>query len=426
MSKHIKAKIIEGVDFPIGWEMKELVSLGKVSSGGTPDTTIEKFWNGNINWCTPTDITKLNGSKYIGETVVKISDEGLKNSSATLLPKGSVIVCTRATIGKAAISVEKISTNQGFKNIIPNEKKVDVEFLYYSIINSEHQLLRLGNGSTFLEVSKSDFQKFRIPLPPLAEQKAIASILSTWDDTITKTQKLIAQLQLRNKWLTYQLLTGKRRVKKFIKSDKRLKTRLGELPVDWKLNFIKNILSPVKNSLIPNQDESYQQIGIRSHTKGIFYKEKITGKALGTKRVFWIEPHCFIVNIVFAWEHAIAKTTETEIGMIASHRFPMYKPKIGVLDLDYLLCYFKSIRGKHQLGLASPGGAGRNKTLGQSEFVKLQIPVPSFQEQIAIADLINSAEREMELMNTKLKLLKDQKKGLMQILLTGKKQIEIK
>jgi type I restriction enzyme S subunit len=138
-------KAFYNTEIPSDWEMEELVSLGNISSGGTPDTTNEIFWNGYINWCTPTDITKLNGSKYIGETVVKISDAGLKNSSARLLPKGSVIVCTRATIGKAAISIEEITTNQGFKNIIPNGKKVDVEFLYYSIINSENKLLRLNN-----------------------------------------------------------------------------------------------------------------------------------------------------------------------------------------------------------------------------------------------------------------------------------------
>ena len=115
---------------------------------------------------------------------------------------------------------------------------------------------------------------------------------------------------------------------------------------------------------------------------------------MGNKSVFWIQPDCFVVNIVFAWEHAIAKTTQAEVGMIASHRFPMYKPKKGVLDLDFLLYYFKTARGKHLLGLASPGGAGRNKTLGQGEFAKLKIPVPSLAEQKRIVEVLTEAERE--------------------------------
>ncbi|MEO7044573.1 MAG: restriction endonuclease subunit S, partial [Ferruginibacter sp.] len=265
--------------------------------------------------------------------------------------------------------------------------------------------------------------KFLLPSPP--EQKAIAQLLSRWDDAITKTQLLIAKKEQRKKWLMQQLLTGKKRIKNFVKSDQKHKTSLGELPVDWKLNFLKNILTPVKNSFTPDLSKLYQQIGIRSHAKGLFYKEKVTGASLGDKSVFWIEPNCFIVNIVFAWEHAIAKTTEKEIGMIASHRFPMFKPKEKVLDLDFLLYYFKSLRGKHLLGLASPGGAGRNKTLGLSEFFKLQIPIRSLAEQMAISRLLRSADTELHLLKNKTEKLKGQKKGLMQVLLTGKKRLKI-
>lgn len=286
-------------------------------------------------------------------------------------------------------------------------------------------IFKLAQGGTRYNLSKTNLLKEIFNLPTsLTEQKNIAVILSTWDSSIYKTQKLILQLQLRNKRVTQQLLSGKQRIKKFVKNKQYHKTSLGELPVDWKLNSIKNVLNPIKKSFTPEQDVLYQQIGIRSHAKGIFYKEKVTGKSLGEKSVFWIEPNCFIVNIVFAWEHAIARTTENEIGMIASHRFPMYKPKEGIIDLDYLLYFFKSPRGKHLLGLASPGGAGRNKTLGQSEFIKLQIPVPSLQEQIAIAGLLNEARNEIELLKRKLQLFKEQKKGLMQQLLTGKIRVK--
>ncbi|MBA7526391.1 hypothetical protein ES705_18553 [subsurface metagenome] len=184
-------------------------------------------------------------------------------------------------------------------------------------------------------------------------------------------------------------------------------------------------MNPAGKLLNPEEDKLYQQIGIRSHTKGLFHKEKVTGAALGNKRVFWIEPDCFVVNIVFAWEHAIAKTADKEIGMIASHRFPMYKPKDDILDLDYLLYFFKSPRGKHLLGLASPGGAGRNKTLGKSEFMKLQIPVPSIQEQTAIAQVLQASDKEIQLLKSKTEKLMEQKRGMMQVLLTGKKRFKI-
>src|SRR5690606_14223234 len=92
----------------IDWEVKKLSQLGEVSSGGTPSTNIEEYWNGEINWCTPTDISALN-SEFLYDTSVKITNKGLKNSSAKILPPYSIIVCTRATIGKAAINLEPMS-----------------------------------------------------------------------------------------------------------------------------------------------------------------------------------------------------------------------------------------------------------------------------------------------------------------------------
>lgn len=136
---------------PQEWEVRSLDYFGDIYSGGTPDTEVAEYWNGDIAWCTPSDITKLD-TKYIESTEVKITAKGLKESSATLLPPRSIVVCTRATIGSAAICNTEIATNQGFKNIITNET-ANPEWLYYNIIYSKPRLVRLGCGSTFLEVS---------------------------------------------------------------------------------------------------------------------------------------------------------------------------------------------------------------------------------------------------------------------------------
>ena len=108
------------------------------------------------------------------------------------------------------------------------------------------------------------------------------------------------------------------------------KTKLGWIPIDWKLLPISEITDRVTNRVEVEEDKEYQEIGIRSHGKGVFHKKKVTGKSLGNKRVFWIESDCFVVNIVFAWEQAVAKTTEQEVGRIASHRFPMYLSLIHI------------------------------------------------------------------------------------------------
>lgn len=193
-------------------------------------------------------------------------------------------------------------------------------------------------------------------------------------------------------------------------------------PNDWNKRKISEILEKVALPVKVVKNEEYREIGIRSHGKGIFYKQKITGKSLGNKRVFHIEPNCLILNIVFAWEQAIAKTTQNELGMIASHRFPMYRPKNNLCNVDFILYLFKTKLGKNLLELASPGGAGRNKTLGQSEFDRLEIVLPPLSEQIKITQILSTWDTAITITEKLLGNSEQQKKALMQKLLTGKKR----
>jgi type I restriction enzyme S subunit len=200
----------------------------------------------------------------------------------------------------------------------------------------------------------------------------------------------------------------------------RSSTIYSAIPSDWKIVPLSNLLRRVRKPVEVEADKLYREIGILSHGKGIFHKEERTGASLGNKSVFWVEPDCFIVNIVFAWEQAITKTTNAEKGMIASHRFPMYKPQAGTLDLDFLVSFFNTPQGKYLLGLASPGGAGRNKTLGQQAFLDLSIPLPSFPEQCKITDLLNTVDQAIALTERRIEAARQRRKGLMQRLLTGR------
>lgn len=201
------------------------------------------------------------------------------------------------------------------------------------------------------------------------------------------------------------------------------KTKAGILLADWDVYMLGDCLSRVERPVEVKPNELYTQIGIRSHGKGLFYKEPVTGAALGNKAVFWIEPDCFIVNIVFAWEQAIGKTTQSEVGMIGSHRFPMYRPVNDRVDIDYLISYFLTKRGTDILQAASPGGAGRNKTLGQDRFLKSKIVLPPIAEQRKIAASLTTQDKVIELKEKRLAEKQRQKKYLMQQLLTGKKRL---
>ncbi len=163
----------------------------------------------------------------------------------------------------------------------------------------------------------------------------------------------------------------------------------------WRTLQLSKLIERAARSVTVEPKQVYQEIGIRSHGKGLFDKEPVLGAALGNKRVFWIEPHCLVLNIVFAWKQAVGKTTEADVGKIASHRFPMYRPRPDQCDIDYLVYLFKTPYGKHLLNLASPGGAGRNKTLGQADFLKTVICVPPIDEQRRIVLVLATWDRAL-------------------------------
>lgn len=180
------------------------------------------------------------------------------------------------------------------------------------------------------------------------------------------------------------------------------KTKLGIVPAEWTEYAIGECLERVERPVDVQADEMYTQIGIRSHGKGIFYKEPVTGTSLGNKAVYWIEPDCFVLNIVFAWEQAVSKTTRNEVGMIGSHRFPMYRPIDNKIDVDYLIAYMLTKRGKDLLEAASPGGAGRNRTLGQDRFMRSKIVLPTPDEQHKIAEILATQDKIIELEQQKI------------------------
>lgn len=202
------------------------------------------------------------------------------------------------------------------------------------------------------------------------------------------------------------------------------RTKVGIVPESWNMYFIGDCLEKVEKPVTVDAQTLYTQIGIRSHGKGLFHKEPVSGEALGNKSVFWIEPNCFVVNIVFAWERAIGKTSEKENGMIGSHRFPMFRPNIKKIDIDYLITFLLTKRGTDILEAASPGGAGRNRTLGQERFLKSKIILPMLQEQQIIATILTTQDKIIQLKEKLLREKQRQKKYLCQQLLTGKKRLK--
>jgi len=243
-------------------------------------------------------------------------------------------------------------------------------------------------------------------VPSKDEQVKIGNILKQLDDTITLHQRKLKLLKTTKKSLLQKM---------FPKDGANVpEIRFAGFTDAWEQRKLGEMLEKVSAPVELEKELMYKQIGIRSHGKGIFYKESVTGESIGNKRVFWVEPDSLILNIVFAWEQAVARTTEKEVGMIASHRFPMYKMKKELLNLDFIVHFFLTPEGKQLLESASPGGAGRNKTLGQKEFESLWLKLPSCDEQLKIGEFINALDNLITLHQRELNAYNKLKESLLQ------------
>ena len=168
--------------------------IGEVVGGGTPRTDTPEYWNGNIPWLSPVDLSNYSNI-FISKGQNNITELGLKKSSTKLLPKDTVLLSSRAPIGYLAIAENEICTNQGFKSIICDKKKVVPLFLYYYLKLNIEQLKSFASGATFPELSGNTLKKIKIQLPPLPTQQKIASILSAYDNLIQNYKKQIEALQ---------------------------------------------------------------------------------------------------------------------------------------------------------------------------------------------------------------------------------------
>lgn len=164
----------------------------------------------------------------------------------------------------------------------------------------------------------------------------------------------------------------------------------------WPRVKLGDVLRSVPRPVHVQTDNLYREIGIRSHGKGVFHKNPVSGLELGGKKVFWVEPGDFVLNIVFAWEGAAAVLTDAETGMIGSHRFPTFRADETRLNGHFLLAYFKTPEGLDLLGRVSPGGAGRNRTLSRTAFLQQHIPLPPISEQRRLVTKLEELTRQVK------------------------------
>ncbi len=397
---------------PEDWEVCRLGEVAEIVSGGTPSTKIKEYWDGEIPWCTPTDITS--SSKYIENTTKYISKEGLNNSSAQLLPANSILMCSRATIGPHSINKVPMATNQGFKSFICKKDKLYFEFLYYLLDIHVPAFIRKANGSTFLEISKHDVKKTMVSRPNLIEQQKIAQILSTWDEAIELKEKLIEQKKQQKKGLMQKLLTGEVRLPGF--DGEWEEVRLGDIG-----KCIRGVSYKPDDLLDKKGEESITLLRANNIIDfRINHKEVQYVKKNNVKKEQLIQDKDIVIAMSSGSLKSVGKTgfcTATEMGMCVGAFCAIYRTN-NIEFAEYIKHFFETdLYSKQLIGMLE--GTNINN-LKNSDIESLKIKIPKEVSEVKkVSNLLSISDKEIDLLNQELKLLKLQKKGLMQLLLTG-------
>jgi len=285
-----------------------------------------------------------------------------------------------------AILQRPAATNQGFQSLVLKDG-TDPYFIYSMGEKIKEMAEGVASGSTFLEISGKMLGNIEVMVPTLKEQEAIAAIFRGVDDLISLHQRKLSKYKdIRASLLQEMFCPG---------SSQNPDIRFSEYAGTWERMPLNRVLTPYTDYL-PTPTDGYTRLGIRSHMKGTFYEYVAPSKQLGEKRLQRVKRDNFIVNIVFAWEHAIAVTTEEDEGKLVSHRFPQFSFNAGMYPrfFHYAL---NDERFRHHLWLASPSGAGRNKTLRIDEMLEYELRVPGHEEQKKIADFLTSLDELIEL-----------------------------
>jgi|YelNatPaOPRAMG01_1025707.scaffolds.fasta_scaffold57013_2 type I restriction enzyme S subunit len=419
--KETEFKEVEIGKIPTDWKISEVGELFEVVTGTTPSTKDTDYWNGgNINWFTPLDLSKLNGRISIKESERKITAKALKEYNLTLMPPGSIILSTRAPVGYVAVLEREGTFNQGCKGLIPKDKE-NVHSLFYSyyLLSQKQELENLSSGSTFKELSKTMLENFKIPLPHIEEQRAVAGVLGVVDSVIAKTDEVIAKTERLKKGLMQTLLTRGIGHKEF------KETEIGKIPKTWQIAKIEDVakrvsdiisaeeLSKTQREYVLYSIPAYHEIGkpeltysgkIRSAKFRVIKGDILFGKINPKIPKVWMVEHS---DALASTEFIVLRADENKV----TSRFLYY-----LLQLDRIL----------KLSILSAKGAVTSRLRTDVEsFMHILIQLPHLFEQQKIADILSTIDKKLEFERNAKARLERIKRGLMDLLLTGKVRVKV-
>lgn len=398
---------------PEGWSVKRLGDICLFSSGGTPSKSKKEYWNnGTIKWLS---------AKYIDNNKVcgydLITDAG--KDACKIAHKGDIILVTRVSVGKLLFCNEDFAVNQDL-TIIHTTKMMPL-YLFNVLMKKNQEIIDRSQGLAIKGITKEALSDILFLLPPLQEQEKIAEILGTWDEAIEKLSNLIEQKKLLKKGLMQKLLTGKTRLPGFTQPWKEVK--LKEMGHITSAGVDKNIVPGEQNVILLNYMDVYR--------KDFIYKDDI--KQIVTAPDSKIKNCNVLMGDVFFTPSSetrddighSAVIMENIPGAVYSYHVVRFRPILNHLSRDFCAYAFKTSKFYKQ-AYSLCEGSGQRYVLSQDYFRNMSVFIPTdLKEQQAIADVLSTADDEINLLNQKLEALKEQKKGLMQQLLTGQIRVKV-
>ncbi|MBH1623353.1 restriction endonuclease subunit S [Stenotrophomonas maltophilia] len=308
---------------------------------------------------------------------------------------------------------------------VQSKSGIDSEWLYWALKHVTNRIEAQSHGfkATLVHVKKSDIDRQPLAVPPIGEQRRIAQVLSTWDQAIATTERLLLNSQEKKVLLSQQMLTGKVRLKHFASSDVKQRTPYGSLPIEWGYRRIGELAVEVSQKL--GDEEPYPVLSCTKH-KGL-----VDSLAYFNKQVFSADTSTYKVVPRGSFVYATNHIDEGSIGYQDLYDFGLVSPMYTVfkandeVDDAYLFALLKTEHYRQIFASATNASVDRRGSLRWKDFRNLRIPLPSIEEQRAIAKVLDSSGRETELIQAQLELLRDEKAALMSQLLTGKRRFKL-
>ncbi len=394
------------------WQVKNLGAeeLFSIGTGGTPSTSEPQYWNGDIPWVTPTDLSNL-GTAVITETARTITPQGAANSSAKPLPVGTVVISTRAPIGYATILGKEMAINQGCKAVvIKDHSQVSSEYLYYNVLTQTQKMQELGSGSTFRELSQHNLKSIEIPLPPKSEQEKIAHILNTIQESIKIQNEIVDKTKELKASLMQKLFT------EGTKGEKLKNSEIGKIPESWETAYLGDICKPRKEQVIPEVDDLY--IGLEHIDSGdVNLSRRGTGQEVRSLKnrfypsdILYGKLRPYLDKAVIADLEGVCSTDILVLNIFASIN-SVYL--VNILHTNRFLSY------------AIDNTSGTNHPRTSWDAVrKFQIPHPSLPEQQNIADFLSAVDQKIELEQKKRDLYQELFEAMLDKLMLGEIRVD--